>query len=72
MSFGSAPKQQQLAMPPPAAHPATLGSINAQMMMQSKKNASSSAGAGFQDTIKTSSQGVTEKATTAKATLLGQ
>lgn len=59
-----------IPQPPPAAHPAILGSIQSSLMGNSKKGAGAEAsGMGFDDTIKSSQQGL-KPPTTAK-TLLG-
>lgn len=57
--------------PPPAAHPAVLGSAQTALSgAEQKKSADAAAGAGMSDTIKTSPQGLKAPAT-AKSTLLG-
>jgi hypothetical protein len=59
-------------MPPPAAHPATLGSSTVALQGQSANKAGAAAeGMGFDDTIKTAPGGLTQKASTATTTLLG-
>lgn len=59
-------------LPPPAAHPSTLGSSSVALQGQATNKAGAAAeGMGFDDTIKTSSQGLTQKANTATTTLLG-
>lgn len=58
-------------LPPPAAHPAVLGSMEAQLAgNQTKKGAAAAEGMGMNDTLKTSPQGL-EAPKTAKTTLLG-
>jgi hypothetical protein len=62
-------------LPPPAAHPAVLGSQNAISAGAKSPGSGARAGAAAasQDgTIATSPAGVTEQPTTARATLLGQ
>ncbi len=62
-------------LPPPAAHPATLGSQNAITAGPKSPGAGAraAAGAATQDgTIATSPAGVDQKPATARATLLGQ
>lgn len=73
MGFGgpSIPEVKPLPMPPPAAHPPTLGSVAATSSITAKKS-SGQQNSGFSGTIATSPQGLTEKASTSKATLLGQ
>ena len=67
----SIPNPPSVPLPPPAAHPATLGSQESQLAAQSTKKAGAAAeGMGFNDTIKTSPQGL-EAPATAKTTLLG-
>lgn len=59
-------------MPPPAAHPATLGSNSIALAGQNARAMAAGAeGLGSNDTVKTSAEGLTTPATTAKATLLG-
>lgn len=71
MGLFTPPKPPGVTMPPPSAHPATLASANAALTAQTvKNNAAKAEGKGFDDTIKTSTQG-TEAPTTAKTTLLG-
>lgn len=73
MGFPSPPKPPAIPMPPPAAHPPTLGSASVALTgTDAKRRQAAAAGAGFDDTIATSPQGVSTKASTAKATLLGQ
>lgn len=66
----SAPKPPALPMPPPAAHPATLGSAQLALADSSSKAAAgAAAGMGSNGTIKTTPGGL-EPPKTAK-TLLG-
>lgn len=66
-----APSAPSLPTPPPAAHPAVLGSNQLALASQSSKSGSAAAaGMGFDNTIKTSQQGLTPP-DTAKTTLLG-
>lgn len=70
--FGGPPKAPPVPLPPPAAHPVTLGSETAVMAGQNAKAAGAAAeGMGSNDTVKTSPQGVLQEPKTAKATLLG-
>lgn len=58
-------------LPPPSAHPATLGSQAVQLAGDSaKKSAAVAEGKGMSDTIQTTPQGL-EAPTTAKTSLLG-
>lgn len=69
--FGSAPKVPTVPLPPPAAHPATIANAAVQVAGNNTKAAGAAAqGMGFDDTLKTSSQGLSAP-NTAK-TLLGQ
>ena len=71
MGFLSAPKPPGIQMPPPAAHPPTLGSAGVQASQQAAKDRAAAAeGMGEDNTVKTSPQGLTAP-TTAKTTLLG-
>lgn len=73
MGFGGGPKPSPLALPPPSAHPPTLGSAFSSIATQASANAAKAAeGQGFDNTIKTSPQGDTSKPDTAPVTLLGQ
>lgn len=73
MGFGGGPKPGPLSLPPPAAHPPTLGSAFSAIATQASNNAAKAAeGQGFDDTIKTSPQGDKTPPSTAKVTLLGQ
>lgn len=66
----SMPKPTLPAPPPPAAHPAVLGSLAVQLSGDNaKKGAAAAEGMGANDTIKTNPQGL-EAPKTAK-TLLG-
>lgn len=72
MGMFSGPKTPYVPLPPPAAHPPTMGSAQIALAgIQSRQRARAEEGAGFADTIKTSPQGVTQPATSAPATLLG-
>jgi hypothetical protein len=65
------PRPKAPMAPPPAAHPAVLGSSQAQLSGETAKAAGKSAqGLGSNDTIKTSAQGLKAPDTT-KNTLLG-
>jgi hypothetical protein len=65
------PSPPNLPTPPPAAHPAILGSNQLALATQgSKAGAAAASGMGFDNTIKTSQQGLTAPET-AKTTLLG-
>lgn len=55
---------------PPAAHPPTLASVTGSGVKQAQ-GAAAAEGQGFSGTIATSPQGLTQKASTAPATLLG-
>lgn len=67
----STPAPPSVRMPPPAAHPPTLGSASiAQEQEQAKDRAAKADGMGFDDTVQTSPQGL-KAPTTAKTTLLG-
>ena len=66
-----APTPTMPPLPPPAAHPATLGSTEIQLSGQnSKKGAAVAEGMGANDTVKTSPQGL-DAPKTAKTSLLG-
>lgn len=70
MGFGS-PPAPAVHMPPPAAHPPTLGSVNALTAQQtSKKKGEDAEGEGMDNTIKTTPRGL-EAPQTATTTLLG-
>ena len=73
MGFGSKPPSgAALSMPPPAAHPPTLGSTNIALAgIAAKERAAAAEGMGFDQTIKTSPQGLKTPPLTAPATLLG-
>lgn len=71
MGFSS-PKPPQIPMPPPAAHPPTLGSNEALTGSKTQQAGTAAEGLGADNTIKTSPQGLTTTPTLAKATLLGQ
>lgn len=71
--LGGSPKVPSVTMPPPAAHPPTLGSTQSALTAeQSKQKAAAAEGAGFDNTIGTSPQGLKTTPKTTKATLLGQ
>ena len=73
--FGSpaAPPPPVIPPVPPAAHAPVLGSaLSAMSVNANKKAGATAAGAGFDNTIGTSPQGLQDKANTAPATLLGQ
>lgn len=66
------PKAPAIPIPPPAAAPPTMASADvAASIANAKTRAASAAGAGFNDTIATSPEGVTTPALTTNATLLG-
>ena len=65
------PTPAMAPLPPPAAHPATLGSLSVQQSGDSAKKAAAAAeGMGEGSTVKTSPQGL-EAPKTAKTSLLG-
>jgi hypothetical protein len=67
----AAPRYTGTNMPPPAAHPPTLGSASVQLAQQAAKDRAAAAeGMGNDNTIKTSPVGLTAP-DTAKTTLLG-
>ena len=69
MGFSS-PTPPSVGMPPPAAHPPTMASA---MVATAGRNAETVANAsGRGGTVKTSTQGLKEKPSTAPVTLLGQ
>lgn len=73
--FGGGGQVQQPTPPvpvplPPAAHPPTLASVTNNQSKQAQ-GAAAAEGQGFSGTIATSPQGLTQKASTAPATLLG-
>lgn len=71
MSLGGAPKPPSIPIPPPAAHPAILASQ--QVALAGKRQQKAAGAVGSQEgTVATSPQGLTEKPSTAPATLLGQ
>lgn len=71
MGIFEPPKPPGVVLPPPSAHPPTLGSAATQLAAQGAKDRATKAeDQGFDDTVKTSSQGA-DKPTTAKTTLLG-
>lgn len=63
------PRPPSPTMPPPGAHPPILGSS---LSNDVKDRAKAADGMGFDDTVKTSPQGLQTPPSTAKATLLGQ
>lgn len=66
-----APTPTMPPLPPPAAHPATLGSLSVQLAGdKSNKGAAAAEGLGANDTVKTTPQGL-EAPKTAKTSLLG-
>ena len=71
MGFGS-PKPPQVQMPPPAAHPPTLGSSQALSVAGAKNAAIAAEGMGADSTVKTSPQGDLTPQNTARTTLLGR
>lgn len=74
MGFGgSPPTPPPVQLPPPAAHPATLGSAMSEIVRQkSEQTARAAAGKGSGGTVQTGQQGLKMEPPTAKATLLGQ
>lgn len=73
MGFGGGPKAPSLTMPPPSAHPPTLGSAQVtEAAGIAKQKAAAAEGLGEDNTVATSPQGLQGKASTAPATLLGQ
>lgn len=69
---GSTPSAPGIQMPPPAAHPPTLGSTQTALAGQTaKEKAAVAEGMGADNTIATGPQGTTTAPNTAKATLLG-
>lgn len=70
MGFMS-PKPPAVPMPPPAAHPPTLGSASLAIASQQQKDRNKAAeGMGEDNTVKTSPEGLSPADTT-KSTLLG-
>lgn len=68
----SPPSPGRVPMPPPAAHPQTLGSSAVAMAgAQNAAQAAKAEGMGFDNTVLTSPEGVRDRTQTAKATLLG-
>lgn len=66
------PKAPGIPMPPPAAHPATLGSAQLALTgLEARQRATKEEGGGFNNTLATGPQGVKSE-NTSKATLLGQ
>lgn len=71
MGLMTPPAPPNVTLPPPSAHPPTLGSASAALAAQTVKDKAVKAdGQGMDDTVKTSPQGLQAPAT-AKATLLG-
>lgn len=71
MGMLSPPKPPSVQLPPPSAHVPTLGSASAQSAAARASSAATDAeGQGFDDTVKTSPQGL-KPPQTAKTTLLG-
>jgi hypothetical protein len=66
------PAPPGVGMPPPAAHPAVLGSSTVGSTLQAQSARAKAGNFTADNTIGTSPQGVTTPASTAKATLLGQ
>lgn len=70
---GSSPAPPSVGMPPPAAHPAVLGSSTADASLRAQKNRAAASGPFTADkTIGTGPQGDTATPSTARSTLLGQ
>lgn len=66
------PHPPSVPLPPPAAHPATLGTNQVVLAGQNAKTAAAALeGMGADNTVKTSAEGLTQPVSTAKATLLG-
>lgn len=66
------PAPPAVQMPPPAAHPPTLGSAaNALTGQTAKAKAASAEGMGSDNTVKTTPLGATAAPDTARTTLLG-
>lgn len=73
MGMFDPPKPANIPMPPPAAHPSTLGSASVGAAgADTAKAAKAADGKGMDGTVATSSAGVLDKPDTARATLLGQ
>lgn len=72
MGFPKPPSPPGIPMPPPAAHPAVLGSSTVASTLQAQKKSAEATKFTADDTIGTSPQGLKTPASTAKATLLGQ
>ena len=66
------PAPPSVGMPPPAAHPGILGSATVGATLQAQKARAGASTFTADKTIGTTPQGVTQPATTAKSTLLGQ
>jgi hypothetical protein len=73
MGFPKPPAPPSLGMPPPAAHPAVLGSSTVDATLKAQKDRAVSTNPFTADkTIATSPQGDKSTPSTAKSTLLGQ
>lgn len=73
MGMGGPPKPNLPSMPPPAAHPAVLGSSTADSALKAQKDRATSTNPFTANkTIGTSPMGDTSTPATAKSTLLGQ
>lgn len=71
--FNPSPNTGRIDVPPPHAHPSTLGSVvSSSLGAIGKQKAAAAEGLGMDDTVQTSPQGLKNKPDTAKATLLGQ
>lgn len=70
MGFGKPPTPPSVSMPPPAAHPPTLGSSEVALAGSlQKQKAAAAEGLGMDNTVLTSTQGTSTPQT--KSTLLG-
>lgn len=69
---GSDPSPPSVPMPPPAAHPAILGSSTADATLKAQKARADASVFKAGGTIGTSPQGDTSTPSTARSTLLGQ
>lgn len=71
--FNPSPKTGNIDIPPPHAHPSTLGSVvSSALGTVGKQKAAAAEGLGMDNTVQTTQQGLKDKPDTAKATLLGQ
>lgn len=68
--MGAPPSPKSPGLPPPAAHPSSMGSMTSRLRAQRAKADTSTFTAD--DTIATSPQGLMKPKKTAKATLLGE